>query len=248
MRAFWVALEFLTCVPTPRQAEPTATARGRSVLYYPLVGLLIGLLLVGAAFAFRAVDPILAAAMLLAIWVALTGGLHLDGFADAADAWVGGFGDRNKTLAIMKDPRRGAAAIVGVVLLLLLKYSALTVLLRMGEWPALLAAPMFARAALVFLFLTTPYVRADGIGAANALHLPRRAAVAVLVATVAAIVLFDFAMLVPLVIVAAIVLGLRQMVRCRLGGSTGDTLGASCEVVELSVLLVTALAFGNVDG
>ena len=248
MRAFWAALEFLTCAPVPRQAEPTAAERGRSVLYYPLVGLLIGLLLVGAAFAFRAVDPILAAAMLLAIWVALTGGLHLDGFADAADAWVGGYGDRDKTLAIMKDPRRGAAAIVGVVLLLLLKYSALTVLLRIGEWPALLAAPMLARAALVFLFLTTPYVRADGIGAANALHLPRRAAVAVLIATVAAIVLFDFALLVPLTIVAAIVLGLRQMVRCRLGGSTGDTLGASCEVVELSVLLVTALAFGNVDG
>jgi len=248
MRAFWTALEFLTCAPVPRRAEPTPTERGRSVLYYPLVGLLIGLLLVGAAFVFRGVDATLAAAMLLTIWVVLTGGLHLDGFADTADAWVGGYGDRDRTLAIMKDPRRGAAAVVAVGLLLLLKYSALTVLLRTGEWPALLAAPVLARAALVFLFLSTPYVRPDGIGADYARHLPRRAAVAVLIATIAAIVLFDFAMAVPLVVVAAVALVLRQMVRCRLGGSTGDTLGASCEVVEATVLLVTALAFGNVDG
>lgn len=248
MHAFWVALQFLTRAPMPRFAAPTVTDCGRSVLYYPLVGLLIGAILVSTAFAFASVDPILAAALILVIWVALTGGLHLDGFADTVDAWAGGQGDRDKTLAIMKDPRRGAAAIVGVMLLLLVKYAALTVLLRIGEWPALLIAPLVGRAALVFLFLTTPYVRASGIGAAHAAHLPRRSAIAVLVATLSAIVLIDFAMVVPLIAAVVIVVGLRQMMRRCLGGTTGDTLGASCEIVEASVLVVAALAFGHIDG
>lgn len=248
MRAFWVALQFLTRTPVPRLAAPAAADCGWSVLYYPLVGLLIGALLVGAAFAFANVDPVLAAALILVIWVVLTGGLHLDGFADTVDAWAGGQGDRDKTLAIMKDPRRGAAAIVGVMLLLLVKYAALTVLLRIGEWPALLVAPLIARTALVFLFLTTPYVRADGIGAAHAAHLPRRGAIVVLVATLGVIVLADFAMTVPLIAAAVIVVGLRRMMRRCLGGATGDTLGATCEIVEASVLVVAALAFGHIDG
>lgn len=248
MRAFWVALQFLTCAPVPCRAAPTADECGRSVLYYPLVGLLVGALLVAASLVLGNADPALAAALLLVAWVVLTGGLHLDGFADTVDAWVGGYGDRAKTLAIMKDPRRGAAAIVGVVLLLLVKYAALTVVLRIGAWPALLIAPVLARSALVFLFLTTPYVRADGIGAAHATHLPRRAAVAVLIVTFTVIALLDLTMLVPLLIAAGVIIGLRQLMLQRLGGVTGDTLGASAEIVEAIVLVVIALAIGDVDG
>lgn len=247
MRAFLTAVQFLTCMPVPRRAAPSAEERGRSVLYYPAVGLVIGMLLVATAFVVGA-EPALGAALLLLVWVSLSGGLHLDGFADTADAWVGGYGDRDKTLAIMKDPRRGSAAIVAVVLLLLLKYSALMVLLRAGEWSALLFAPVIARAALVFLFLTTSYARPDGIGASHATHLPRRAALVVLIGTLVAVALFDYGMIVPLLVAAAIAVGLRQMVRCRLGGSTGDTLGASCEIVEATVLLTAALALGHIDG
>jgi len=248
MRAFLTAVQFLTCMPVPRRAAPSAEERGRSVLYYPAVGLVIGMLLVATAFVVVGAEPALGAALLLLVWVSLSGGLHLDGFADTADAWVGGYGDRDKTLAIMKDPRRGSAAIVAVVLLLLLKYSALMVLLRAGEWSALLFAPVIARAALVFLFLTTSYARPDGIGASHATHLPRRAALVVLIGTLVAVALFDYGMIVPLLVAAAIAVGLRQMVRCRLGGSTGDTLGASCEIVEATVLLTAALALGHIDG
>lgn len=248
MRAFLTAVQFLTCVPVPHRAEPSAAERGRSVLYYPVVGLIIGVLLVAAAFAVGNAEPVLGAALVLLVWVCLSGGLHLDGFADTADAWVGGYGDRDKTLAIMKDPRRGSAAIVAVVLLLLLKYSALVVLLRAGEWSALLFAPVIARAALVFLFLTTSYARPEGIGASHATHLPRRAALAVLGGTLIVVAFADYGMIVPLLVAGALAIGLRQMVRCRLGGSTGDTLGASCEIVEATVLLTVALALGHIDG
>ena len=67
--------------------------------------------------------------MLLAVWVLLTGALHLDGVADCADAWVGGFGDREKTFQILKDPRSGPIAVVVLVLVLLVKWAALEVLL-----------------------------------------------------------------------------------------------------------------------
>lgn len=248
MRALWVALQFLTCFPVPRYGNATSADYGRSVLYYPLIGLFIGALLVAAAALLAAVDTMLAAALLLVIAVAVTGALHLDGLADTLDAWVGGYGDRERTLAIMKDPRRGSAAIVGVVLLLLLKYASFAVLLRVGEWPALLIAPVLARAALVFLFLTTPYVRAGGIGAAHATHLPRRGAIIVLSLTLLSVVLLDVAMALPLLVAGAVAVILRQMVRCRIGGSTGDTLGASCEIVEAAVLVTAALVFGGADG
>jgi adenosylcobinamide-GDP ribazoletransferase len=65
------------------------------------------------------------AALLLTVWVLLSGGLHLDGLADSADAWLGGFGDRERTLTIMKDPRSGPIAVVVLVLVLLLKFCAL---------------------------------------------------------------------------------------------------------------------------
>ena len=243
MRAFWVAVEFLTCLPVPRLAAPSPVDHGRSVLFYPLVGLGIGFILAVGFWLTSGVDAMLAAALLLTAWVIVTGGLHLDGFADTVDAWIGGYGDREKTLAIMKDPHRGAAAIVGIVLLLLLKFSALTALLQLDGWPALLFAPVIARTSIVFLLLTTPYVRPGGIGAAHAEHLPRRSAVVVLIAALCAMVLLDSVVVVPLLVAAAVTLGLRYLAKCRLGGVTGDTLGASCEIIEAVVLVASAVTF-----
>ena len=129
MQSFLIALQFLTSLPVRLDRMPEPQAVGRSLLYYPLVGLLLGamLWLVGAVFENASV-PLLAA-LLLTVWVALTGALHLDGLADSADAWLGGFGDRERTLTIMKDPRSGPTAVVVLILLLLLKFVALWVLL-----------------------------------------------------------------------------------------------------------------------
>ena len=88
-----------------------------------------------AALLLEGASPLLQAALLLALWVALTGALHLDGLADSADAWLGGFGDPARTLEIMKDPRSGPVAVVVLVLLLLLKFSALLVVLQ-AQQPA----------------------------------------------------------------------------------------------------------------
>ena len=243
MRAFWLALQFLTRLPVPRIAEHTAEDRGRSVLYYPVVGLLIGTILTGFLFLLADADPGLRAALLLLVWVLLTGALHLDGLADSADAWLGGHGDRARALEIMKDPRSGPAAIVAVVLVLMVKFAALSALMHVAYWPALVLAPLLGRASLVLLFLTTPYVRAEGIGAVHAANLPRGGATIILLTVaILAPVFLGYAGLWLVVAALAMVWLLRRLMLQRLGGATGDTLGATCEIVEATVLVVMALA------
>lgn len=243
MRAFWLALQFLTRLPVPQIAECTAKDRGRSVLYYPVVGLLIGAALTGFLFLLVDADPGLRAALLLLVWVLLTGALHLDGLADSADAWLGGRGDRARTLEIMKDSRSGPAAVVAVALVLIVKFAALSALTHAAYWPALVLAPLLGRAALVLLFLITPYVRAEGIGAVHAANLPRGGATIILLTVaIPAPVFLGYAGLWPVVAALAMVWLLRRLMLQRLGGATGDTLGASCEIVEAAVLVVMALA------
>lgn len=240
MTPLWIALQFLTRLPVRLAGMPTLEQTGRSLLCYPLVGGVIGLLLLVVAQLLDAAPVPLQAAILLAVWVALTGALHLDGLADSADAWMGGFGDRERTLTIMKDPRSGPIAVVVLVLLLLLKFVALLALLEQGSHLGLLLVPVLGRAALVALFLSTPYVRAGGLGEALANHLPRSAAVVVLALTSLACLLFGgFWMMLT---AAGIFFWLRRMMLQRLGGTTGDTAGALLEVLECSTLLALALA------
>ncbi|MDP2829399.1 MAG: adenosylcobinamide-GDP ribazoletransferase [Sulfuricellaceae bacterium] len=240
MKPLLLAIQFLTRLPTPALSNLTPQDWGRSALAYPLVGLLIGALLLALQFLIKTSDPLLQAALLLTAWVLLTGGLHLDGLADTADAWIGGHGDRQRTLDIMKDPRSGPAAVSAIMLLLLLKFAALTALLQSLAWPALLLAPTLGRAALLAMLLTTPYVRAGGMGTEITTHLPRKVAMVFLLATaVAAVFLVDGWK--ALLAVFIIVFLLRRAFLARLGGVTGDTLGATVEITETAALLALAI-------
>jgi adenosylcobinamide-GDP ribazoletransferase len=241
-RAFSLALVFLTRLPVPLRFDPTPSEWGRSVLFFPLVGLLLGLLLAIPAPLLAALDPTIGAALLLTWWVLLTGGLHLDGLADTADAWVGGAGDRGKTLAIMKDARCGPMAVLAVVLVLLNKFAALQLLLVQQAWPVLLVAPVLGRAALLFLLLTTPYVRPGGIGAAYAGYLPRTAAIRLLLGGGVLLPgLFGWSGAVLLSVLGLMLLGWRRLLLQRLGGTTGDTLGAAGELVETVAIMIPGL-------
>lgn len=241
MQSFLIALQFLTSLPVRLDRMPEPQAVGRSLLYYPLVGLLLGamLWLVGAVLE-NASAPLLAA-LLLTGWVALTGGLHLDGLADSADAWLGGFGDRERTLTIMKDPRSGPLAVVVLVLLLLLKFVALWTLLATDQRLALLLAPLLGRSALLGLFLTTPYVRPGGLGQVLAEQMPRDTSRIVLGGVVlVCLALGSSGWLALAATVGVGWLSRRAMCR-RIGGTTGDTAGALLELVECAVLVVLAL-------
>ncbi|EWC39395.1 adenosylcobinamide-GDP ribazoletransferase [Stutzerimonas stutzeri] len=245
MSPFLIALQFLTSLPIRLPAMPTPEQQGRSLLHYPLVGMLLGTLLWLAALLLDGVPQLLQAALLLTLWVALTGALHLDGLADSADAWLGGFGDRERTLAIMKDPRSGPVAVVVLALLLLLKFSALLALLQAQQSVALLLAPVLGRAVLLALFLGTTYVRPNGLGHALATNLPRRRARGVLAVVALGCLLCGMTGLTALLLaIATFLLARRAMLR-RLGGTTGDTAGALLELVECMVLVGLALRVGG---
>ncbi|KGM54634.1 cobalamin synthase [Lysobacter daejeonensis GH1-9] len=237
-----VALGFLTRLPVPSGVFDDARAQARSLACYPLVGAILGGLLVGLASLLHGVPPLLVAALLLTWWVASTGALHLDGLADSADAWVGGLGDRERTLSIMKDPRSGPMAVAAVVLLLLLKFAALASL-PASAWGGLLLAPLLGRAALTLAFLTTPYARAQGLGTGLRAAPRALSAAAVLLAAGVAIA-FGQAGLVALVAAIVVFLLWRRACMQRLGGFTGDTAGALAECVEAAVLVAWVASVG----
>ena len=130
MTAFWIALQFLTVLPIELTTMPSAKQNGQAILFYPFVGLLIGLILFGVSLILVKLPILLIASIILVLWIWLTGGLHLDGLADTADAWVGGFGDPERTLKIMKDPSCGPIGVLSLVVVCLLKFAALYVLLQ----------------------------------------------------------------------------------------------------------------------
>ncbi len=235
-----VALGFLTRLPVPAAVFTRDGAQARSLPWYPLVGLIIGALLAALAWCLPSTASLLTAALLVLAWTWLSGGLHLDGLADTADAWIGGMGDRERTLAIMKDPRSGPAGVTALVLVLLLKFAAIASLPAPALWPALLVAPLLGRAALTAAFLSTPYVRAGGLGA-PLLGASRMACVFTLLATGALVALAGRRALVALAVVAVVGWLWRRACLRRLGGMTGDTCGALCELVEVAVLVAMAL-------
>ncbi|RDH90607.1 MAG: adenosylcobinamide-GDP ribazoletransferase [endosymbiont of Seepiophila jonesi] len=244
MKPFFIALQFLTRLPSPNYSGLSEQEIGRSLLHYPLVGLVIGILLLITTWMTAGIDPMLSAALLLALWTLVTGVLHLDGLADSADAWIGGAGDRERTLSIMKDPYCGPAAVVTLVLVLLIKFAALAVIIQQSDWSYLLLIPALARAQLLLLFLTTPYVRKDGLGAALAEHQPEKASFVVYGLTALLILIgWGWDGITLLFIAIATLLLLQKMMLSRIDGTTGDTAGALVEICE-AALLVAAAAIG----
>ncbi|WP_192564052.1 adenosylcobinamide-GDP ribazoletransferase [Pseudomonas gozinkensis] len=242
MLPLWIALQFLSSLPIRLPGMPAPEQLGRSLLFYPPVGLLFGVILWALNIALAGAPLLLHAALLLTVWVLLSGALHLDGLADSADAWLGGFGDRERTLTIMKDPRSGPIAVVTLVLVLLLKFAALLALIEKQQGMALIIVPLIGRAALLGLFLTTTYVRAGGLGQALADHLPRKTGWQVLaVSTAACVVIAGFNAVVALLVSVVVFIWLRHLMVRRLGGTTGDTAGALLELLEMSVLVGLAL-------
>lgn len=239
MDALLIALQFLTRIPLRFDIAYSDRAAGRSVLCYPAVGLLLGVAFCGLASALAGSPASLVAALLLTAWVWLTGGLHLDGLADCADAWIGGAGDAQRSLRIMKDPASGPIAVAVLVLVLLLKWNALSVLLEGQRLAPLLAAPMLGRCAILALMLSMPYVSPNGLANKLLAHLPRKAAQ--IVAVAACLLAWPLAGWPALVAACAVCWLVRRIALDRLGGATGDVYGAAVELTETAVLTAAAL-------
>ena len=244
MRTGLVALQFLTRVPVAMDRAPTDAELGASALWYPLVGLLLGGALVGLQIITAEMPAQIQAIVLLIAWIGLTGGLHLDGLADTADAWAGAPRDRERTLEIMRDPRCGAMGATAITLIVLAKYAGLAALVgsELGVRRGLLIVPVLGRTILLALFLTTPYARSSGTGLAISTHLPRGAAAALAIGTLASLAFGMWGIGTWCVaVVLAVFLWVRASAMRRIQGMTGDVAGALVEVSEACVLITAAI-------
>ncbi|MDG1482594.1 MAG: adenosylcobinamide-GDP ribazoletransferase [Myxococcota bacterium] len=238
MRPFLLAVGFLTRIPTPL-VMPEGRELARSMLWFPLVGLLLAVPLLGMAHLLSGVlSPLLVAAIVVALLAGLTGGLHLDGVADCFDA-LGVFGDTERRLTVMKDPRVGALGAVGLVMVLILKVLALA-----EAGPALpavlLPALVLSRWTAVLLAATFPYARPKGTGQAMATDVGWVEVIGGGLVVLAVLGALGGWWAAGLALVGALLLAARM--HRLLGGLTGDVYGAAVEVVE--VVFFIALAGG----
>lgn len=250
MGDFLRALGLLTTLPVRPQWDETVKP-GRAMAWYPAAGLIVGALPGLLAFAlarFGVTDraPLLSAALVLAAWVALTGGLHLDGWADCCDALFVP-ADRDKRLAIMKDPRLGSFGAAGLILLLLVKFAALQALPG-GRAAPLAALPLIAclaRVAVVVAAWRAPLAKREGMAFYMRQSIGLRevaiAGLTALVALVAAGFALGPAVVAPLLAVAPAALAVAALATRRLGGLTGDVYGAIIELGESAALIALVL-------
>ena len=240
-RPFIFAWHFLTTIPLSRvHHEPTAPELAASMAWYPVVGLLIGGGLAVADLVLQEVfDNLVVNALLIVLLVVLTRGLHQDGLADTLDGLAGG-GTLSERLSIMRDPRIGALGATGVSLSLMLRYAGLMALPQELRVPALCCMPAVGRWAMVTSAWLSPYARKEGGLAAPFLtHLSwRHVVVATLVVAIGLGVGFGIVRSFLVMMGGAFVV-LMGWWECRswFGGVTGDTLGATNEVIEILFLL-----------
>lgn len=283
--SFLSALGLLSRIPIRpfiRNTELRSEHHSRSQIWYPLVGALLGSILVLCLWLIPATwSPFLAATLVVSIWIAFSGALHLDGLADSVDAWVGGMGDAQKTLRIMKDPTSGPMAVVVLIMALLLKVALVAQLLVTPTAQlSILFVPMLARAWLLPLLYSTPYARKihiqkiyaqktyaqkTGFDAGAAQASERREAQSGMATDIASefpflAALVSFLMSQAMAIVVLLGMGLSLWIwvglslaalavfalirwSCinRIGGYTGDVLGAYIELQELALLFALAV-------
>ncbi len=246
MDTFPLALTFLTVLPWPRLRLAGPEELARSLFWFPWVGALLGLLYGGAALAFSHLwrAPV-AAAVLLALPVLLTRGLHLDGLADTLDG-LGGGKDPASRLAVMKDSRLGSFGALGLVVVLLLKYALFGDALEHGALKGLILSPVLSRWGMVCLAFLSPYARTEGgLGQAMTEGItPRTFWGATFSALGLSLVLLSVRGAFLLAATGLVVVGLSRVFRRKLGGITGDVLGATNELLEVLVLAGALLGRG----
>ncbi|MBQ5942880.1 MULTISPECIES: adenosylcobinamide-GDP ribazoletransferase [unclassified Massilia] len=252
LRLFFIALQFFTRLPIPRWVGFEAAWLNHASRYFPLVGLVVGAIAAAVYAAAALVLPAPVAAVLsTAATIYITGAFHEDGFADTCDGLGGGM-TRERALEIMKDSRVGAYGAIGVVCMLLAKCTALATLPPASAIAALLLAHPLSRLAATSLIWTMEYARAEG----KAKPLAERMSAgefAIATATVllpaAALVLNGALSAVACagaVLAASLAaLWLARKFERRLGGYTGDCLGAVQQLSEVAIYLAVLATLGQ---
>ncbi len=244
LASFLAALRFLTIVPLTWHCEQDGRFFVASLPWFPVIGLLIGLaaaLLISCLMPFFP-PPVLAMAAIVLI-AGVSGCLHLDGLADSGDGLLSSR-PRERILEIMRDSHTGAMGVIAIVVVLLGKYAALSSLGASTLIATLIVMPVAGRCAIVLTMACLPYAR-EGVGLGRLFYSPssRWAALWAFALLAGVLSCSGWRMFcVVLVAVLTTVLLFSLWCRARIGGATGDTLGAVCELTEMMVAI--AMTFG----
>jgi adenosylcobinamide-GDP ribazoletransferase len=249
--SFLAALQFLTSIPITLKRELSPAQAGRGTVWFPLVGLIIGgiLALLNWLLSFFLPAPVVNV-LLIAALVIGTGAMHLDGLADTCDG-LAGHKPVEERWKVMRDSRSGAFGVVGVVLLLLTKYVALSNVPADYMLPVLLFMPAASRWAMVGAIFAFPCARPEGLGAAykKSTRWPQFAVATIITVVIAAALfpLFSLAglLMVPGIFVITALLAL--YLKHKFAGLTGDSYGAINEIAETMVLILMIIIAGNMS-
>ncbi|MFC1906482.1 adenosylcobinamide-GDP ribazoletransferase [Chloroflexota bacterium] len=244
--SFFAALQFLTIIPLPWRREVSPAELGHSTAYFPLVGLIIGLILLGWRWLLGLfLPPEVANVLVIATLVLFSGALHLDGLLDTFDG-IAGHGSVEERWRAMRDSRAGGIGVIAVCCLLLVKFVSLNSIPDAVLGKALVLMPVVSRWAMAYAIFAYPYARPDGLGKAfKEATRWLRFTVATVVTFVVAVFLFPlpgltFPLSALLLLMASwiLVVTMAAYLRSKFAGLTGDTYGAINEVIEVSVLII----------
>ena len=244
MREFWLALSFLTIFPISIRDVASEKQMAKTLFYYPIVGLIIGAGLVLVDYFARGLSLGYAGDVLvIATWIASTGALHLDGLMDTADGIFSGR-PREQKLDIMKDSRVGAMGAVVLLILIMLKISFLHEIPQELRYWVLLVAPALGRTAMVYAITFYPYARTGpGLGKCFGQKVSRLAfPVTFLFVLIAAYAMEGIGGLCTVVITGLLVALAARLIAKSLGGHTGDTYGALCEISETLMIMTVVVS------
>lgn len=246
MKRFLAAIRFLTIVPIPGTWGTGEDDLVGSVPYYPVVGLLLGCIAALAAWALgHGCPPLLQAGLLVVLLLCFSGGFHMDGLSDTADGFLSSR-PRDRILEIMKDSHVGAMGVMTIVGAMLMKFAAIASLPPGRTWQALLLMPLAGRCAIVINMALLKPARPGGLGALMSKRRHRASAIWSVAILLGAgwYVLRLPGLVAGLAVIVTALLFAAWSYR-KIGGSTGDTFGAVCEVAEIVPAIVLSMAWAS---
>ncbi len=247
MKPLFAPVQFLTVIPFPKNFVSGEKDLEKSVAFFPIVGLLIGLIIAAIDYVIAFIlPPYPASAITVIALTGISGGLHMDGLADTADGFFSAR-PRDKILEIMKDSRTGVMGVIAVVFVILLKFSLLISLSLPFRFGIIMLMPLAGRCSLVIMMTALPYVRSEGglatvfSGGRTSLNVLWGSAFLIVAGWIAAHAIGLAACIVSLIGAALFSLYCFR----KIGGYTGDTLGALCEITEIVPALVAVIWIGT---
>ncbi len=243
MVSFLLALQFLTILPL-KIKEVSEKKIANSMIFFPFVGLFLGLLLSGINWLLLILNfsSVVTNIILVVTLIVITGGMHLDGLSDSTDAFLSGK-SKEEMLAIMRDPHIGVMGILSLISIILLKIGLLFSINSSSKITALLLMCILSRWSVVFSMFLFPYARRDG----KAKIFIQGMNLKTLIFSSILVIIFSFAVwrtkgLLTLLIIAGCTYLSGKIIKRKIGGITGDTLGATIEIMELITLFTVCIS------